>query len=302
MGKEIFRGHLEECFDHYIETLSFIAPKGTRGSPEAKRPLVGFCGVTISTVTRWFNQKILPIGEILIKLTCFLQLLGYRVIEFERLPQIRRNFAELIGFGLLSGQEACQLLGYKKSNSLYLVLQGKEGMSQEKKEKMWEVWKKRRVELEQRKSELEKKLVGENKDASVWQLIRRLLDIIEAGEFSAEQNWPELMVNDVFRLGTCLSDLASQNVLSTKKEVDNEKGYEAIVVKLIEAGKHGPYAVARLKDVGLVTFSLEPKVWQERDWLRVGDLCGPRGFDKETRRLASTTGSVFESDRRGEKV
>lgn len=97
-------------------------------------------------------------------------------------------------------------------------------MSQEKKEKMWEVWKKRRVELEQRKSELEKKLVGENKDASVWQLIRRLLDIIEAGEFSAEQNWPELMVNDVFRLGTCLSDLASQKVLSTKKEVDNEKG------------------------------------------------------------------------------
>ncbi len=41
--------------------------------------------------------------------------------------------------------------------------------------------------------------------------------------------------------------------------------YVAIVEKVVLDGKHGPYAVARCDQIGTVTFSLDKKVWQERD-------------------------------------
>jgi len=47
-----------------------------------------------------------------------------------------------------------------------------------------------------------------------------------------------------------------------KKE---EKEYQATVDKVIVDGKHGSYGVARCKELGIVTFSLDKKVWQEED-------------------------------------
>ena len=45
-----------------------------------------------------------------------------------------------------------------------------------------------------------------------------------------------------------------------------EKEYRAIVDKIIVDGKHGSYAVARCKELGLITFSLDSRVWKEDDW------------------------------------
>lgn len=46
---------------------------------------------------------------------------------------------------------------------------------------------------------------------------------------------------------------------------------KAIVQKVIEEGKHGPYAVATSDQLyGSVTFSLEPTVWKEDDWPEQG--------------------------------
>jgi len=41
--------------------------------------------------------------------------------------------------------------------------------------------------------------------------------------------------------------------------------YVAIVEKVILNGKHGPYAVARCDQIGIVTFSLKNSVWEEKD-------------------------------------
>lgn len=49
-----------------------------------------------------------------------------------------------------------------------------------------------------------------------------------------------------------------------------EKGYRAIVEKIIQGGKHGPYAVARSEELGVVTFALDRNVWQEGDWPEAG--------------------------------
>ncbi|MBI2475015.1 hypothetical protein HYV69_01175 [Candidatus Uhrbacteria bacterium] len=41
--------------------------------------------------------------------------------------------------------------------------------------------------------------------------------------------------------------------------------YIATVEKIIQNGKHGPYAVARCEELDSITFSLDRKVWKEDD-------------------------------------
>ena len=159
---EIFRGHLEECLRHIWDTLKKAGYKrGTHGLAEARMPIAKFCDVSDPTVKDWLEGKMEPVGETLIKLSCFLDLQGYRLIEFERLPKVKHNFAELIGYNILSIPQAVELLGYVKSSSLYPVLWAIEGISEEKERKMWDYWKSKREELAKAKQiALEKYTLG----------------------------------------------------------------------------------------------------------------------------------------------
>ena len=153
---EVFRGHLEECLRHFGTSLASSVPKGSRGAAQAKKPVADFWGVTINSVSRWLNNTgSFPVGEPLIKLMCYLDMVGYRVIEFERIPKARRSFAELIGYGFFSGSQAAEFLGYSSTSTLYQVLQGNQNASEDKDQKMWDAWKERKDELEQRKKKLQ---------------------------------------------------------------------------------------------------------------------------------------------------
>lgn len=44
------------------------------------------------------------------------------------------------------------------------------------------------------------------------------------------------------------------------------KSYTAVVQNVVPRGRHGPYAVAKSDEVGLITFSLDSPVWEEEDW------------------------------------
>jgi hypothetical protein len=150
--QELFRGHLEECLQDLASKLATV----TRGSPVAakiKRFISDFCGVTANSVTRWLHQPAAapPIGGSLIKLMYFLDVTGYRVIELERIPKARKNFGELIGLGIISAKDSADLLGYSRASSLYQVLQGREGISKEKEQRMWTLWKERKDVLEQKR-------------------------------------------------------------------------------------------------------------------------------------------------------
>jgi len=48
--------------------------------------------------------------------------------------------------------------------------------------------------------------------------------------------------------------------------------YRGVVEKIIPRGKHGPYAVACVPKVGLVTFALDDEVWREKRWPDPGAL------------------------------
>jgi hypothetical protein len=151
--QEVFRGHFDECMVHFREGFAARVPRGSKKSSRAKNPIADFCGVGIPTVTSWLNERCLPTGDTLIRLMFYLELVGYKIIELERMPKTRRYFAELIGFGVLSGQEATELVGYHQTSELYIVLKGLQDASKRKDEIMWDAWKERREELEQKKEQ-----------------------------------------------------------------------------------------------------------------------------------------------------
>lgn len=157
--EEVFRGHFEECLKHFLDRFRVSIPKSAKSSWEAKRPLAEFCNVEINSVGRWLNGE-LPIGERRIRLMCYLDTIGYRIIEFERLPKSHRGYAELIGFGIIPPDEAALLIGYKYGSHLFQIFNGKEGTSKEKDQKMWDVWKAKKAELEQKRSETRKQFVS----------------------------------------------------------------------------------------------------------------------------------------------
>lgn len=158
--REVLRGHLDECLEHLKISLVSLAPKYSRGAPRIRKPLADFCDVKVNTVERWLNNsQRLPIGLTLIKLMCCLDMVGYKVIEFERIPKAHRGFMELIGFVILSIDEAVEILGYNSRHSLFDVLHGRENASKDIQQKMWDTWKEKREELE-RKKEQALKLYG----------------------------------------------------------------------------------------------------------------------------------------------
>lgn len=156
---EVFRGHIEECVRHFARHIEARAPKGTQEAVKARQPIAEFCGVEVSSVTRWLNTPNKPpVGDILIKFLCYLDVLGYGIIELERMPPVQRNFAELIGFGVISSRQAADLIGYVNVSKIYQAIWGREGFSDEKRQKMFEAWKERKGELDYRKVFLKKEL------------------------------------------------------------------------------------------------------------------------------------------------
>jgi hypothetical protein len=245
-NKEVFRGHLEECFQHLKKSLDSKAPKGSRGALTVKKPIADFCGVGVSSVARWFRRTgLLPIGETLIKLMCYLDMAGYRVIELERMPKGRRGFVELLGYGLLSGDKAIELLGYSENSTLLKVLQGHHGTSKDKEQKMWDFWKEKKEELEKTKEELQKQFgsrslgtkskvlprtnvskvsdqhVSATRQIAVVSIMEGLLKLLEEDSFGKLTNGNlaalQKSADTVLRLSAHLSALSSRLIMTDQR-------------------------------------------------------------------------------------
>lgn len=58
-------------------------------------------------------------------------------------------------------------------------------------------------------------------------------------------------------------------------------GYRYVVEKVVLKGRHGPYAVARDKRLGSVTFSLTDEVWKEKRLPEPGSEVVLEDFEKK---------------------
>ncbi|KKT00845.1 MAG: hypothetical protein UV76_C0007G0053 [Candidatus Nomurabacteria bacterium GW2011_GWA2_43_15] len=240
---EVFRGHLEECLRNLGTSLASSVPRGSREAAQAKKPVADFCGVTIGSITRWLRDTgSFPIGEPLIKLMCYLDMVGYRVIELERIPRIRRNFAELIGYGLLTSDQAAEFLGYASMSTFYQVLQGHHGASEDKEQKMWDVWKERKEELQQKKersqelyrldiplkirsrvdvSKVLERQVSASRSKAVVSIMEGLLMLLEESSFEkfSDGDLADLKASadTILRLSAHLSSLSSRLIMSEQQ-------------------------------------------------------------------------------------
>lgn len=235
---EVYRGPFEECLRHLEARLASSVPKGSRTATQVRKPIADFCGVSVDTVYRWFRgDGPLPIGETLIKLMCYLDMIGYRVIELERMPKARRNFAELVGYGLLSGAQAAESLGYSHTSAFYQVLQGHSGASKDKNQTMWNIWKGRKEELRLKKEESQnlygldiplkicpgaeesKPAMLPSRQTAVVNIMEGLLLLLEGGLLS-ESNFADLQrsADTILRLSAHLSALSSRLIMSEQRK------------------------------------------------------------------------------------
>jgi hypothetical protein len=243
---EVFRDHFKECLAHFAARFNANYPPGRKGLTEARQPMADFCGVSKQTISRWLSatgaDQTVPVGEAEIRATCLLNLNGYRIIEFERLPKVIRNFAELIGFGVISTERGSQLLGYERAQEIYCILRQEVGIAKEKESKMWEVWKEHRDELERRKREVIKSCrfefliqnpasksiqtplelvpvsngIPENRRAAVLTILEGALQLLEEGLFNELSEMELAALRESRHGGTILQLSAYLNALSLK--------------------------------------------------------------------------------------
>ena len=239
---EVFRGHLDECLKYFRESLVSRRPKASRQEIFIqKQKIADFCGVQVKSVSKWLLAKgPRPIGGSLFKLMCYLDTIGYRVIELERLSKARRGFLELIGFGIISNEQAVEYLGYSAISTLNQILKGQYGTSEDREQKMWNLWKARREELERRKEALKQSLgLGVSPDdspkikepmspilpmrqAALLNIMEGLLTLLENEPFDkiSENGSARLQqsANTMLRLSAHLSALSSRLIMSEQRK------------------------------------------------------------------------------------
>ncbi|MDD2913593.1 MAG: hypothetical protein PHS29_03090 [Candidatus Pacebacteria bacterium] len=228
---EIFRGHTEECLQNY----SLLFSKKTQKN--SLIVIADFCSVSTGTVKRWLSSEGLPVGETLMKLMCFLDAIGYSIIELERMPKVQRGFIELIAFGFFSGKEAADAIGYSTASSLYQVLQGNGEPGKEKSQKMWEIWKEKKEELNKKKEEKRRifeadirpgnfgketfEIEDSNyKEKATIKIMESLIYLLQENAFEEPEDIGEV-TGIIFRLSSHLNSLSAR---LTKKIIENQKG------------------------------------------------------------------------------
>ncbi len=188
---EIFREHFEECLRHFGKTFSANYPPGSRNRCKLLKPLIDFCGVGRQTAQKWIDDMGIPRGELMMKLSCYLDLNGYRIIELERMPRVIRGVLELIGFSILSANDMAVALGYEVQ-SLYDIFLREAGTSQEKEAMMFELWKGKKTELETKNHEAFESihLARVSRATSESEVIgQQVLSLMKSGEdISARRN------------------------------------------------------------------------------------------------------------------
>lgn len=119
--------------------MTHRAPRGTTAEcladffkqhpeKEARDKLADFVGVQELAVRRWQTGGNVPKGDSLLKTRVFLDLIGYKVKEFEELPGLTREFTKLIAFGLITEEGARDLLEYKNIQDVFRVVLKGDGL------------------------------------------------------------------------------------------------------------------------------------------------------------------------------
>ena len=225
---EVFRDYFEECWRHFTNRFNSKYPPRGKDLERLRKPIADFCAVGDKTVARWLSAErpSIPEGITKIKLECFLDLNGYRIIEFERCSRVLRNLAELLGYNVMSVEEVASILGYARAQNIYPVLREDEhwGVSKEKEAKMFNLWKERRDELELKKKVSLKYRLDLSIQSSAPRLTQQLLlPPVTNGKLAARRSGMLTILEGVLALiDEGLFDGLSESELETLRQSDGD--------------------------------------------------------------------------------
>ncbi len=154
---EVFRGHFDECILHFGNAFNKHFPRAKRNRVLNAKPISDFVGSNPVTVTSWLDdpENARPTGIFRIKLYCYLDSHGYRIIEFEKLPKIIRGFSEVIGYGIISLEEAMNLIGYSQPVEFYnIFFDRSKAINPVKEEAMLNIYRIKKEEIQKRKKQI----------------------------------------------------------------------------------------------------------------------------------------------------
>ncbi len=228
--------HLKAEFDS-------VVPRGTKGVFDQYRPIADFCKVTAVTVSRWFREgDSNPIGDTWIKMICYLDLIGYKVIELENMGKTFRHIAEIVGYGLMTGEQVLVELDYSQSSRLKMILTGEIGISDGRSQKMYDIWKARHAELDVVKAKMQERYRKHTIRPAVVPIASSAPLVLARAMPSREQALVSIMEGITSLLDEAVGDQADPRVLiglnpATKKAILHFSArLSAISSKLIVPG------------------------------------------------------------------
>lgn len=119
------KGNTDECWLHYAFEVY-----GSNMESE-KLTIIDYIGIGQTTLSRWLNLM-MPQGQNLLRLRCFLARRGYGVAELEALSDVVRTLSYLIADKKITITEVIRRTGFPKDGPLLQVLLGRENMSNER--------------------------------------------------------------------------------------------------------------------------------------------------------------------------
>lgn len=211
--EKIFRGHLDECIEHFKQCFDTHFPKGLSGVEKARKPVADFCRVGTFTVKRWLETGYVR-APAKFKLMCWLDLQGYSIIELSDYKNIEA--IELIGYSVVDSEEMYKALGYAREQNLFNILSKSEISTKSPKYfKLREFLKKNRAKLKCKKEEAIKYKVqfsldeeDQRKSSSIAHLMEAILILLEIERcdnesflqnLSASEKKTLMKLADVFR-------------------------------------------------------------------------------------------------------
>jgi len=114
------RGSTLECWKDYASRL----PQGTKNCEVQREGLRTFIGVQAATIRCYITAPKSLRGLPLVKMRYFLKAQGYEVLELEALRSEVEKFGELVAYGLMTIQEAVEVLNYTDQHGVFRVLHG----------------------------------------------------------------------------------------------------------------------------------------------------------------------------------
>ncbi len=113
-----YSGTVQACIQHMVQAV---------GEDQAARVLALFTKANArSTAARWVRGRNMPQGNFLARLMYGLELLGYEIHEYRRLPKCSKTLIRLVALEIVTPEYLQGQLNYRDSKSLWRVaLMGK---------------------------------------------------------------------------------------------------------------------------------------------------------------------------------